>query len=178
MLRERVFHLERPIWKPTGGCLRPLLPCLVFSWIPFGRVVNRIALLWVFLRDLDRLGARRPCPCLVVNELREILTWVGRVASTQHCAYPPTSAFFASDKGFQRRLLNLVAVPWEFLRGLGPLGARRPCPCLVAIELRERVFHLERPIWKPTGWCVRPLLACLVFSRVPLGRHGNLIALP
>ena len=65
-----------------------------------------------------------------------------------------------------------------FLRDLGPLDARRSCPCLVVNELRERVFHRERPIWKPTVWCVRPLLASLVFSRVSLGRHGNLIALP
>ena len=128
MLRERVFHLERPIWKPTGGCLRPLLPCLVFSWIPFGRVVNRIALLWVFLRDLDRLGARRPCPCLVVNELREILTWVGRVAGTQHCAYPPHVRVYSFRHGLPEPPLesdyNAVAIS----KGLGSTWCEAAMP--------------------------------------------------
>ena len=46
----------------------------------------------------------------------------------------------------------------DILRDLGPLGARRPCSCLVVNELRERVFHLERPIRKNTDGCVSSVL--------------------
>ena len=70
-LRERVFYLERQIWKPTGGYVRPVLSSLVISSVLLGRYVNLIAVPKVFLRDLGPLGARRSCPCLVVNVIRE-----------------------------------------------------------------------------------------------------------
>ena len=84
---------------------------------------------------------------------------------------------FALKPSLEPARLVVYSFPLSVVGKWGPLGARRPSQVLVVTELRELVFHLERPTCKHTGGCVRSILAFLASPRVCWSRHEHLIAL-